>query len=319
MRTLYLDRKNAVLDHDGGALLVRVPGERPTRVPLCGLERVVVRGAARLATGLLAALHDHDVGLVVLSGRRSEPTATLLGRPHADVAIRIAQLELVRDPAARRAYARRLLDAKLAGQLRLLGEFLEERPDQRRLLEAARGLLEATRGKLAEAAEPAGLLGLEGTAAAAFFQGLAAVLPASLGFTGRNRRPPRDPVNACLSLGYALATHEAARRAQLVGLDPMLGFLHAPVPGRPALACDLVEPVRCHVDRFVRRLFAEGRLRPEHARATAEGCLLGKAGREVFYTAYEAELAALPRLLRRMAAGLVRELRARPRPEWLAC
>lgn len=318
MRTLYVDRKHAFLDHDSGALLVRVPGERPARVPLAGLERVVVRGAATLATGLLAALHEHDVGLVVLSGRRSEPTATLLGRPHADVAVKIAQLELVRDPAARLAYARRLLDAKLAGQLRLLGDLLDARPDQRRLLEAARGLLEATRGKLAEA-DLAGLLGLEGTAAAAFFQGLAAVLPPSLGFSGRNRRPPKDPVNACLSLGYALATHEAGRQAQLVGLDPMLGFLHAPVPGRPALACDLVEPVRCHVDRFVWRLFAEGRLRPEHARVTAEGCLLGKAGREIFYTAYESELAALPRLLRQMAAALVRELRARPLPEWLSC
>lgn len=318
MRTLYLDRKNAVLDHDAGALLVRVPGERPARVPLAGLERVVVRGAATVATGLLAALHEHDVGLLVLSGRRSEPTATLLGRPHADVAVKIAQLELVHDPAARLALARRLLEAKLSGQLRLLGELLDARPDRRRPLDAAAALLEATRAKLATA-DSAALLGLEGTAAAAFFEAFAAVLPPALGFTGRNRRPPRDPVNACLSLGYALATHEAGRQAQLVGLDPLLGFLHAPVPGRPALACDLVEPVRCHVDRFVWRLFAEGRLRPEHARATAEGCLLGKAGREIFYTAYEAELAALPRLLRQMAAALVRELRARPRPEWLGC
>ncbi len=239
MRTLYLDRKNAVLELDGAALVIRVPGERPARVPLVGLERVVVRGAATIATRALAALHERDVGLVLLSGRRGEPTATLLG--------------------------------------------------------------------------------LEGTAAAAYFQGLAAVLPPSLGFSGRNRRPPRDPVNACLSLGYALATHEAGRQAQLVGLDPLLGFLHAPVPGRPALACDLVEPVRCHVDRLVWRLFAEGRLRAEHARSSTEGCLLGKAGREIFYLAFEAELAALPRLLRQMAATLVRELRARPQPEWLTC
>jgi CRISPR-associated protein Cas1 len=318
MRTLYVDRKNAVLEHDSGALLVRIPGERPARVPLAGLERVVVRGSASVATGLLSALHEHDVGLLVLSGRLSEPTATLLGRPHVDVVVKIAQLELVRDPTARLAYARRLLDAKLQGQLRLLDELRDARPDRRRPLEAARGPLLAARGKLAEA-DLAGLLGLEGTAAAAFFRGLAAVLPPSLGFAGRSRRPPRDPVNACLSLGYTLATHEAARQAQLVGLDPMLGFLHAPAPGRPALACDLVEPVRCHVDRLVWRLFAEGRLRAEHARRTAEGCLLSKAGREIFYTAFESELGALPRLLRRMAAALVRELRARPLAEWLAC
>jgi CRISPR-associated protein Cas1 len=318
VRTLYLDRKNAALELDGGALVIRVPGERPARVPLGGLERVVVRGAATIATGALAALHEHDVGLVLLSGRRGEPTATLLGRPHADVTIRLAQLEVARDAAARLALARRLLEAKLAGQLRLVGELLEARPDQRRPLLGARAAIEAAREKLA-AAEASGLLGLEGTAAAAYFQALAAVLPPSLGFSGRNRRPPRDPVNACLSLGYALATHEAGRQAQLVGLDPLLGFLHAPVPGRPALACDLVEPVRCHVDRLVWRLFAEGRLRAEHAKSTAEGCLLGKAGREIFYLAFEAELGALPRLLRQMAAALARELRARPQPEWLSC
>lgn len=318
MRTLYLDRKHAVVELDGAALLVRVPGERPARVPLAGVERVVVRGAAMLATGVLAALHERGVGLLVLSGRRGEPTATLLGRPHGDVTLRLAQLELARDPAARLPLARRLLEAKLAGQLRLLDEFAQARPQARREVQAAGEAIAAARAKLA-AAEPAALLGLEGTAAAAFFQALAAILPPSLGFRGRNRRPPRDPVNACLSLGYALATHEAARQAQLVGLDPLIGFLHAPSPGRPALACDLVEPVRCHIDRFVWQSFASGRLRGEHARVTAEGCLLGKTGREIFYEAYEQALVALPRLLRQMASALVRELRARPQPEWLAC
>lgn len=318
MRTLYLDRKNAALELDGGALLVRVPGERPTRVPLAGLERVVVRGSATLATALLAALHERDVGLLLLSGRRGEPTATLLGRPHADVAVRLAQAALARDPVERARRARALLEAKLAGQLRLLDELAEARPDRRKALLDGRRTVATARAALA-AAEPAALLGHEGTAAAAFFAALAAVLPPALGFTGRNRRPPKDPVNACLSLGYALATHEAARQAQLAGLDPMLGFLHAPAHGRPALACDLVEPVRCHVDRLVWRLLAGGGLRAEHARTTAEGCLLGKAGREIFYRAYEQDLAALPRLLRQMASALARELRSRPVEAWLPC
>lgn len=318
MRTLYVDRKHASLELDGGALLIRVAGERPTRVPLAGLERVVVRGTATLATGLLAALHERDVGLLVLSGRRGEPTATLLGRPHADVGTRLAQAALARDPAERTRRARAILDAKLAGQLRLLDEIARARPDRRKAILDSRRLVEAARAALAEA-ELSALLGHEGTAAAAFFAGLAAVLPPALGFTGRNRRPPRDPVNACLSLGYALATHEAARQAQLVGLDPMLGLLHAPAYGRPALACDLVEPVRCHVDRLVWRLFASGELRAEHARATAEGCLLGKTGREIFYRAFEQELVALPRLLRQMAGALARELRALPVEGWLPC
>ncbi len=318
MRTLYLDRKNAVLEHDSGALLVRIPGERPARVPLAALERVIVKGEAKLSSGLLAALHEADVGLLVLSGRRSEPKATLLGRPHADVRLRLGQFEAARDPARRLALARPLVLAKLDGQTRLLARALEARPDLRHPLTAALEAI-AARKELARTADLAGLLGCEGAAAAAYFEAFAALFPPTLGMQGRNRRPPKDPVNAALSLGYTLATHAAVRAAAQVGLDPLLGFLHAPAFGRPALACDLVEPVRCHVDELVWRLFAERRLRPEGFRTEPSGCLMGKAARETFYGAFEEELAALPRLLRQMASGLARELRAVPLPEWLGC
>ena len=69
------------------------------------------------------------------------------------------------------------------------------------------------------------MLGLEG-AAAAYFRALAAAFPPALGFEGRNRRPPRDPVNACLSLGYTLLHGDAVREAAVQGFDPMIGVLH---------------------------------------------------------------------------------------------
>ncbi|MCS6781207.1 MAG: CRISPR-associated endonuclease Cas1 [Geminicoccaceae bacterium] len=318
MRTLYLDRKNAELALDAGALLVRVPGERPARVPLAGLERVIVKGEAKLSSGLLAALHEADVGLLVLSGRRAEPKATLLGRPHADVRLRLAQFEAARDPQRRLALARPTVLAKLDAQMRLLARALEARPDRRGPLAAARDAI-AARQEQARSADLAALLGCEGAAAAAYFDAFATLFPPALGMQGRNRRPPKDPVNAALSLGYTLATHAAARAVAQVGLDPLLGFLHAPAFDRPALACDLVEPVRSHIDELVWRLFAERRLRAEGFRTDQGGCLMSKAARETFYAAYEEELAALPRLLRQMASGLARELRRAPLPEWLGC
>lgn len=318
MRALYLDRKNSELVLDLGAILVRVPGERPTRVPLCGLERLIVKGEAKISTALLAALHEADVGLLVLSGRRAEPKATLLGRPHADVRLRLAQFEAARDPDRRLAFARPVVLAKLDGQMRLLARACERRPDLHRPLALALEAV-AARKRAAQEADLAGLLGCKGAAAAAYFEAYAQLFPPALGMQGRNRRPPRDPVNAALSLGYTLATHAAVRALAQVGLDPLLGFLHAPAFGRPALACDLVEPVRVHVDELVWRLFAERRLRPEGFRCDHTGCLMGKAARETFYAAFEHELAALPRLLRQMAAGLARELRRLPLPEWLGC
>lgn len=91
-----------------------------------------------------------------------------------------------------------------------------------------------------------------------YFEGLTALFPAELGFTGRNRKPPRDPVNAALSLSYVLLYADAAIAAHQAGLDPFVGFLHKPEFGRHSLACDLMEPARPLVDRFVLDLFESG-------------------------------------------------------------
>jgi CRISP-associated protein Cas1 len=317
MATLYLDRKGADLDADGGSLVVRLAGEVATRIPLAPLERVIVHGEAVLSSRLLAALWQHDVGLLVLSGRHSEPTARLLGRPHDDAALRLAQYRRAIDPEACRRAAGRVVAAKLAGAARLLARALAQRPDCRKPLCDALDTL----ARLAEraAAEGTGLdrdalLGLEGAGAAAFFRAFASLFAGSLGFTTRRRRPPPDPVNVALSLGYTLLHHMAVREAQVVGLDPLLGFLHVPERGRESLACDLVEPLRPHVEEWVWRAFAERRLRAEHfSREKGGACLLGKAGRQAFYDGFEPLAAALRRLLRRMCRGLAAELRAEAR------
>ena len=96
---------------------------------------------------------------------------------------------------------------------------------------------------------------------------------------GRNRRPPRDPVNACLSLAYTLLHFEAVRMAHAAGLDPLLGFYHRPAFGRESLACDLIEPLRPAVDEWIWQQFSPGPLRPEHFSPDKGACLLGKTGR----------------------------------------
>jgi CRISPR-associated protein Cas1 len=90
--------------------------------------------------------------------------------------------------------------------------------------------------------------GCEGAASAAYFRVFGEMIRADgFHFPGRNRRPPMDPVNALLSLGYTLLLNTVEAAIQLVGLDPQLGTLHAPETGRPSLACDLVEEYRAAV------------------------------------------------------------------------
>jgi CRISPR-associated protein Cas1 len=316
MATLYLDRKGAALDIDAGSLTVRLGGELATRIPLVPLERVVLRGDAVLSTRVLAALWRHDIGLLLLSGRHNEATARLVGRPHDDVALRLAQYRRASDAAAYCQTARHIVGAKLAAEARLLERALEMRPDRRKPLTDAIDTLARLEARIANAAQPLDrdtLTGLEGAGAAAYFRAYATLFPDSLEFSRRRRRPPPDPVNVCLSLGYTLLHHEAVRELQIAGLDPLLGFLHVPERGRGSLASDLVEPLRPHVDEWVWRSFAERLLRGEHfSREKGGACLLGKAGRRAFYDGFEPLAAGLRRLLRRMARSLAADLR---RPE----
>jgi CRISP-associated protein Cas1 len=312
MSTLYLDRRGAALDAEDGSLVVRLGGAVATRIPLAPLERVVVHGEAVLSTRLLAALWRHDVGLLLLSGRHSEPTARLVGRPHDDAALRLVQYRRAVDRAACRDFGRRLVAAKLAAATRLLDRALAIRLDRRKPLCDATATLMRLRASIAETAgaDRDTLMGIEGAGAAAFFRAFATLFPDSLGFSGRRRRPPPDPVNVCLSLGYTLLHHAAVREVQSVGLDPLIGFLHVPERGRESLACDLVEPLRPHVDEWVWRAFAARHLRGEHfAREKGGACLLGKAGRQQFYDRFETLAAGLRRLLRRMCRDLAAELR----------
>ncbi len=308
MPAIYIDHKEAALDLDGGALVVRGAGERVS-IPLAGADRVVLRRAATVSVRLLAGLGERGVGLFVLGGRKGEPMAHLLGLPHGDAAIRLGQMHLAADPTRRLDLARLAVKGKIAGHVKLIDEAMARRPDLRKPLFDSLGEMKSVLDRLGGISDLDALRGFEGAGAASFFRAFTKLFPESLGFTERNRRPPRDPVNACLSLGYTLAHAEAVKAAWVAGLDPLVGFLHAPLAGRPSLASDLVELCRPGVDRLVWALFRERALGADHFSAVDGACLMGKAGRSLFYEAYEGLAIAERRRLRHAAAGLARAAR----------
>jgi CRISPR-associated protein Cas1 len=107
------------------------------------------------------------------------------------------------------------------------------------------------------------LRGVEGMAAALYFGQFSKLLKnRDLAFSGRNRRPPRDPVNACLSFAYALLGTIAETEVLRSGLDPLVGFFHQPLEGRPSLMLDLLEEFRPMMDTLVLRLINRRQLGP---------------------------------------------------------
>lgn len=310
MTTLYIDRRHASLVLEGKALVVRFNGVRQRPVPLALLERVVLLVNVELSSGVLLGLADAGVMVQLGSPRKPQRRALLLGRGHNDAGLRLLQYRLVSDAQWRLAASRILVAAKLRGQSRLLGRMLAERPDQRKVLSDALAQVEAALLLVAEVETRDTLLGLEGSAARAFFGALAAVLPDNPGFSGRKRRPPPDAVNAALSLAYTLLHGRAVQMIHAAGLDPLLGFYHELAWGRESLASDLIEPWRPHIDEWVWDQFRKQQLRAHHFKVHDGVCLLGKDGRGVFFGGLEAVLRPVSRGLRWQVRGLIRDMEA---------
>lgn len=323
MALLLLDRAQIEIRSEGAALALYESGLRRGTVPVGMVDRCVLQGAqTRLDTGVLMKLAEAGATTVLMSPRQNRRVAIILGPHHNEAAVRLAQARAVMDDTFCRAWACDLVRAKLQRQQRNLQRMQLQRPDARKPLFDALQTLQpvlATLLSAAQGAEPPmldSLRGREGAAARAYFGGLAGVMPPAFGFAGRNRRPPKDPVNVCLSLGYTLLHLQAVQCCMVAGLDPLLGFYHRPAIGRESLASDLIEPLRPAVDDWIWQLLRERTLREEHFTMDKGACLLGKAGREIYYSGWEKQSAAWRRWLRDRTRRLAVHLRADGLP-WL--
>jgi CRISPR-associated protein Cas1 len=286
MTSLFVDRRNVQLELDAGAIVFRENGERIGTVPIAPLTRVFLRGDVHLSSSLLGRLGEKGIGVVILSGRQGKPSL-LLARPHNDASRRVEQIRKSLDADFCLHFSRALIDTKLQRQIEWFDELRATDAQARYALTHAMHALTAHRNHLRKADTLASLRGIEGSAAHCYFEGLKATVPAQLNFKKRNRRPPRDPFNALLSLTYTLVHAELAIALYGAGLDPYVGFYHQLDFGRESLASDLLEPLRPLVDRFCLHLVQSRTLTADHFSTSDAGCLLGKAGRTHYYAAYE--------------------------------
>jgi CRISPR-associated protein Cas1 len=302
MSTLFLDRKDLTLGFEGQCIALYENGEKRGTVPLNLLERVVMRGQVTLDTRLLGALADKNIGILMLSGRNHRSVAMLFGKPHNDSRRRVAQYASYLDEPERLKLCRWLVIAKLRSQKRFLTKALPQRPDLRHGILSALSTLNGISAQInikTEGLSVAQLRGFEGSGAAAYFKAYSGLFAPSLNFNSRQRRPPTDPVNACLSLGYTLLHFDAVKACHEAGLDPYIGFYHDPAFGRESLACDFIELLRADLDVMVWRLFRERLLRPDNFSDDKGGIILNKTGRQRFYADYEIFAKPVRRLLRR--------------------
>jgi CRISPR-associated protein Cas1 len=285
-RVVYVDEQGAYVRKEGSRLAITKEGQTLATIPLGHVDQLVLVGNVNLSTPLLKHLLRYDVEVVLLTayGKYEGRFTPELSK---NSVLRLRQYERSREEAFRLQVARRLVLGKLQNMRAFLMRGNRTRGSA--VLEEASRQIAALLPGVEAAASLEALLGLEGAATHAYFQGFAELLGKALAFDfqRRTRRPPKDPVNALLSLGYTLLCSDCITAAQIAGLDPYVGFYHIPVYGRPALALDLMEEFRVLlVDSVVVGLINKGSIRPDDFEEKYGGWFLTERGREKFYAAY---------------------------------
>jgi CRISPR-associated exonuclease Cas4/CRISPR-associated protein Cas1 len=290
---LYVQQPGARVSKSGETLVVEADGSK-TEVPLGDVSELVLHGPVGVTTPAVGALMRLGIPITYASSG-----GWVLGHTvstgHRNVATRIAQYRAAFDERRALAFARSLVAAKIRNaRVFLRRNFKTGNAAER---DGALNALARLADRALHAATVPELLGLEGDAAARYFALFATMLgdaarsfPA-FAFDKRTRRPPADPVNAMLSLGYTLLTRTWHTVLSGAGLDPYLGFYHRPRFGRPALALDMMEPFRpILADSTVIQAINNGEVKADAFLSAGPAVSLKPHARRAFIAAYERRL-----------------------------
>lgn len=256
LNTLYVTSPDTYLALDGENIVVLKDQQEAARLPLHNLEGILAFGYTGASPALMGRCAKHGPSLTFFTAH-GRFLCRVTGETNGNVTLRKTQYRISDDPAQSVRLARRFILGKLYNSRWVLERATRDHPqriDIARVKEASRQLAQEF-SAVNECEDCARLRGLEGEAASCYFgifDELILQQKEDFAFSGRNRRPPLDNVNALLSFVYTLLAHDCASALEGVGLDAYVGFLHRDRPGRISCALDLMEELRSvYADRFV--------------------------------------------------------------------
>lgn len=314
LNTLFITSEDAYLALENENVVVLRGEEKMGQYPLTILENIVsfsYKGASPALMGTCAA-RDIHLCFLTPNGRF---LARVCGQSRGNVLLRKEQYRVSDDSAQSCMVARNMIFGKIFNSRWVLERMLRDhamRADQPSLSAASAQLQNRLEG-VRQIDDLDALRGAEGLASAAYFGVFDQMILNQkdiFHFDGRNRRPPRDRVNAALSMTYTLLAHDCASALESVGLDAYVGFMHRDRPGRASLALDLMEELRAPLaDRFVLTLINTRVLQQKHFKTQADGAVwLTDDGRKALLSAWQSRKKAEithPFLKEKMTWGLV--------------
>ena len=298
---LIVQSQRARVTKDGETLKIVDEKLGDTTARLDEVSQVALFGNVSVSTPALVALMDREIP-VAFHSHGGWFRGITHGLGHRNVEVRTAQYRSSFDSNYCLEFARGLVAAKITNQRTIVRRNWRGEADARKTILRR---LNTSRVAALRASSRDVLLGIEGDAAAVYFRAFSDLLgppsaepsssdegtPLEFHFESRNRRPPRDPVNAMLSMAYAMLTRHIAVALATVGLDPYRGLFHASRYGKPALALDIMEPFRPIIaDSVVLSAVNKGEVSAKDFVCKSTGAALTSAGRRRFVGAFERRL-----------------------------
>ncbi len=321
LNTLYVMTQGAYLSLDHETVRVEVNGTLQLQVPLHHLGSIVTMGNVMISPFFLGKCADDGRSVVILD-RNGRYKCRMVGKTNGNVLLRQAQHDAVRDPQRVTSLAAAMTAGKVKNARNVLMRSAREteRADEEMRLRRSADIQADALFHLKTPRDPDHVRGLEGEAAAAYFEVFPLMFKPeereALPMNGRNRRPPLDPVNALISFLYTLLLNDCISALEGVGLDPQIGFLHVPRPGRPSLGLDLMEEFRAFMaDRLAITLINRKQITVDHFEPRPGGAVyLNEKGRREVVAAWQKrkqEEADHPLLAEKSPIGLLPHLQAR--------
>ncbi|GMA49903.1 CRISPR-associated exonuclease Cas4/endonuclease Cas1 fusion [Alicyclobacillus contaminans] len=285
--TVYVTEPGSRVSKRGYELVVQLPTDERLEIPLKDVRHISLFGNVQATTQLIHECMSQGISISYLtSGGR------LVGMVHdlvtKNIHVREAQFRRFRDEEVRMHLAKSVVRAKILNQRTML------RRNAQHMDASILAEMSELAKRVVRSATASSLLGVEGMAAKAYMAAFPQMLrvrdvpEGEILMNGRNRRPPKDPVNALLSLAYSLLERDMYVALATAGLDPLFGFYHTIVPGRPALVLDMMEPFRAIVaDSVVIRCLNTGVIQWDDFYIGPEACALKPNARKRFFQAYE--------------------------------
>jgi CRISP-associated protein Cas1 len=288
MGTVYVTQEDTFIGKNDERLTVKADKKTILDVPLLNVEGLVVFGRSTVSPALVIELLNRHIPLSFVTA-----TGRYLGRLQPEMTKNIFVRKFQWQSAGESEKSIHLVRGFVRGKLKNYRQILQRRQRDRSELELKNQItqLEQVIKAIDSTDKINSLRGLEGAGSAAYFSCFDdLIIGSTFTFKNRNRRPPKDPVNSLLSLGYSLLRHDVQSAVNIVGFDPYLGYLHYQRYGRPSLALDLMEEFRpIVVDAVVLNAINHQLLTLEHftTEPLSDAVSLTKEGLHIFLRLYE--------------------------------